>query len=195
VCIQLTTCRGHYDILYKAEDFPPPIQQPVSSQPPLHVALAGYTDEFVPLASNMSEVMTMIPGMYPTGLGQRWSSISYDYHTSSAPQSQCTPVQTYAPAPPPSVSVAGSHPEYATPVHANHANHHLPPSQHTIHLEPPVTLPIHPPPPAPPMPMERAQSLSIERSGPFRSSLYELKPGYGIAPINTMPFQTSIFRK
>jgi ubiquitin thioesterase protein OTUB1 len=191
---QLTSHRGHYDILYKAEDFPPQIQQPVPAQAPLHVALAGY-DDFVPMSSNMSDVMTMIPGMYPTGIGQRWPSVSYDHYASPAPQPQCTPVQSYATAPTPPVSVTSSHQEYATPVHASHSSQHHPASQHTIHLEPPVTLPIHPAPSAPPMSTERRQPMTIERSGPFRSSLYELEPDYGIAPVLALPFQTSIFRK
>ncbi|KAF2785623.1 cysteine proteinase [Melanomma pulvis-pyrius CBS 109.77] len=187
---------GHYDILYKAEDFPTPVQPPVPAQAPLHVALAGYTDDFAPMSSNMGDVMTMIPGMYPTGIGQRWPSVSYDYHTTPAPPPQCTPVQPYAPAPTPAASVASSHShqEYATPVHASHGNHHHQPNQHPVHLEPPVTLPIHPSPSVGHMSLERAQSMTMERSMPFRPSFYELEPGYGVAPVLTLPLQTSIFR-
>jgi len=167
----------------------------VPTQAPLHVALAANYDDFVPMSSNMADVMTMIPGMYPTGIAQRWPAVSYDHYATSAPQPQCTPIQPYAPAPTPAISVVSSHPEYATPVHANHSSHHHPPSQHTLHLEPPVTLPIHPAPSAPLMSIERRQPMSTERSGPFRSSLYELEPDYGIAPALALPFQTSIFRK
>ncbi|KAF2867845.1 peptidase C65 Otubain-domain-containing protein [Massariosphaeria phaeospora] len=185
---------GHYDILYKAEDFPAPVQYSQPTQSSLHVALAGYTDDFVPTASNMSDVMTMIPGMYPTGLGQRWPSVSYDHYPSPAPQPQLAPVQTYAPTPTPAVSVApiapvtSSHQDYVSPIHASHGNHH------SIHLEPPVTLPIHPPPSAPPMIMERTPSMAAERGGPFRPSVYELEPGFGSGPRHALPFQTSIFR-
>ncbi|ORY19742.1 peptidase C65 Otubain-domain-containing protein [Clohesyomyces aquaticus] len=180
---------GHYDILYKAEDVQQPL--PVPSQAPLQVALAGYTDEFVPMASNMPDVMTLIPGMYPTGIGQRWPSVSYDYNSTPAPQPQMTPVPTYAPAPTPASSVASSHQEYVTPVHASHVNHHNPPTHHSIQLEPPVTLPIHPPPP---MTIERAPQMTVERGGPFRPSMYELEPGFHSGQPHALPFQTSIFR-
>ncbi|KAF2003808.1 cysteine proteinase [Amniculicola lignicola CBS 123094] len=183
---------GHYDILYKAEDFAPPAQQqPIPTQPPLQVALAGYTEEFVPMASHLSDVMTLIPGMYPPALGQRWPSLSYDYNSSPAP------VPTYAPAPTPAAPVTSSHQDFASPVHASYA-HHGAHSHHGIHLEPPVTLPIHPPPPmsldrGPPLTLER--TAPVERGGPFRPSVYELEPGFGgCGQPHAMPFQTSIFR-
>lgn len=184
--------RGHYDILYKAEDFPAPIQQQVPPQPPLHVALAGYTDGFMPVASNV-DLATMIPGMYSTGIGQRWPSVSYDFDPSPAPQPQMTPVQPYAPTPAPPAPVASSHQEFMAPIHASHLSHHNPPSHHSIQLEqPPVTLPIHPPPP--PLSIDRTP-LTIERGGPFRPSMYELEPGFGAGQVHSLPFQTSIFRK
>ncbi|EAT92473.2 hypothetical protein SNOG_00978 [Parastagonospora nodorum SN15] len=68
---------GHYDILYKAEDVPrTPPQQPVQTQAPLQVALANSFNDFIPMASDSADVMTMIPGMYPTGFGQKWASLS-----------------------------------------------------------------------------------------------------------------------
>ncbi|KAF2467200.1 cysteine proteinase [Lindgomyces ingoldianus] len=186
---------GHYDILYKAEDVAQPLQQaqPVPTQAPLHVALAGYADEFVPMSSNIPDVMTMIPGMYPTGIGQRWPSVSYDYNPNPAPQPQIAPVPTYAPAQTPATPVASSHQEYVTPVHASHVNHHNPPSHHTIQLEPPLVLPIHPPPP-PPVTIDRGPQMTIERGGPFRPSMYELEPGFHSGQPHALPFQTSIFR-
>lgn len=186
----LTQLSGHYDILYKAEDFPPP----VPSQPPLHVALAGYTDEFVPMANNMSDVMTLIPGMYPTSIGQRWPSVSYDYNPNPAPQPQVTPVPSYAPVPTPTAAVASSHQEYAAPVHASHGTHQ---SHHNLHLETSITLPIHPAPapPPPPMTIERGPPVALERGGPFRPSVYELEPGFASGQAHSLPFQTSIFRK
>ncbi|KAF1841609.1 cysteine proteinase [Cucurbitaria berberidis CBS 394.84] len=182
---------GHYDILYKAGDVPQPIQhQPVPPQQTLHVALANYTDEFVPTASNVPDIMTLIPGMYPTGLGQRWPSLSYDFSTSPAPQAQVTPVQPYPPAPTPVTPVSTSHLDFVTPIHTSQYNA---PSHHSIHLDqPPVTLPIHPPRP-PPVSIERTAPLAIERGGPFRPSMYELEPGFG-SSMQVQPFQTSIFR-
>ncbi|KAF2192580.1 cysteine proteinase [Zopfia rhizophila CBS 207.26] len=187
---------GHYDILYKAEDVPQPAQQPqpVPTQPPLQVAIAGYAEDFVPMSSNMSEVMTMIPGMYPTGLGQRWPSVSYDYNPNPAPQPQMPPVPTYAPTQTPTAQVPSSHQDYVSPVHASHVNQHNPPSHHSIQLEPPATLPIHPPPVPPPITIERGTPITIERGGPFRPSMYELEPGFHSGQSHSLPFQTSIFR-
>ncbi|KAF2202231.1 cysteine proteinase [Delitschia confertaspora ATCC 74209] len=176
---------GHYDILYKAEDIE--VQQPIPSQAPLHVALAaGYTDDFVPMDSSMSDVMTMIPGLYPTGLGQRWPSAPYDYDPipTPQPQPQVAPVPTYAPPPTAVAPVPTSHQEYATPVPSSHVNHQHHSTHHGIQLQPPVSLSLnHPPPP-----------LTIERGGPFRPSMYELEPGFHSGQQHTLPFQTSIFR-
>lgn len=187
----LTPCSGHYDILYKAEDIPPPV-----SQPPLHVALASYTDDFVPMTSSMTDVMTLIPGMYPASIGQRWPSTSYDFEPNPAPQPQVTPVPTYAPVPTPAAPVASSHHDYAAPVHASHVSHHNPPSLHNLRLEsqPTMTLPMHPPPP---MSIDRGLPMSMDRAGPFRPSMYSAESvfGGGGAQPHSLPFQTSIFRK
>jgi ubiquitin thioesterase protein OTUB1 len=184
----LTGRSGHYDILYKAEDFPAPVQhaQPIPQQPPLNVALANYASgDFVPMATNMTEAMNMIPGLYATGIGRGWPSIPYDYSPSAAPQPQAAPVPTYAPAPAPVVPMASIHQEYVSPIHVSHLNHHIPPSHHDIRLEPPVTLPIHP---APPMTIERG-------TGPFRPSVWELEPGLEMGRMSVPSLQTSIFRK
>lgn len=176
---------GHYDILYKAEDFPPPVQ----AQAPLHVALAGYADEFVPMSTSM-DVMTLIPGMYPTNISQRWPSVPYDYEPNPAPQSHVTPVPSYAPAPTPAVPVASSHIEYIAPVHASH---HNPPPVHDIRLDPPtVSLPIHPPPP---MTIDRSLPLAMGRGGPFRPSTYNMDSVFGSGQPHSHPFQTSQFKK
>lgn len=177
---------GHYDILYKAEDVEPPMQQPIATQAPLHVALAaGYTDEFVPISSNMSDVMTMIPGLYPTGLGQRWPS-AYDYNSDPTPQQQqpqIAPVPSYAPPPSNVAPIPTSHQEYVSPVHS-HVSHQHHANHHSIQMESPVGLSLnHPPPP-----------LTIERGGPFRPSMYELEPGFHSGQSHALPFQTSIFR-
>lgn len=145
----------------------------------------------MPTASNVADVMTMIPGMFPTGLGQRWSSLSYDFNSSPATQAQVAPVQPYAPTATPATPVSTSHLDFVTSIHPSHASQYNPPSHHSIHLDqPPVTLPIHPPPPTT---IERAP-LTVERGGPFRPSMYELEPGFG-SSMQPQPFQTAIFRK
>ncbi|KAF2741414.1 cysteine proteinase [Polyplosphaeria fusca] len=186
---------GHYDILYKVEDVASPMlqqQQPVPTQAPLQVNLAGYTDEFVPMSSNMPDIMTMIPGLYPSGIGQRWPSLSYDCDPNPVPQPQITPVSAYAPTPTPAAPVASSHQEYITPVRASHISYHNPPSNH-IQLQPPVNIPMHPAPPQPSLSIDRGPAI-VERGGPFRPSMYELEPGFGSGQPHSLPFQTSIFR-
>lgn len=181
---------GHYDILYKEEDVPQPVQHHPLPQQPLHVALANYSDDFVPIASNVADVMTMIPGMYPTSLGSRWPSLSYDFSPSPAPQAHVAPVQSYQPAATPATPVSAPHLDFVTSIQASQYNA---PSHHSIHLDQtPVTLPIHPPPP--PVSIDRTASLVVERGGPFRPSMYELEPGFG-SSMQVQPFQTSIFRK
>ncbi|XP_014551591.1 hypothetical protein COCVIDRAFT_112498 [Bipolaris victoriae FI3] len=185
---------GHYDILYKAGDVPQVQHQPVPQQQPLQVALANYTDEFIPTATNVGDVMNMIPGIYPSslGLGQRWTSLSYDFSPSPASHSQVTPVQPYAPTTAPISPVSSSHLDFVAPIHTSNASQYNPASHHSINLEqPPVTLPIHPPPP--PVSIDRAAPIGVERGGPFRPSMYELEPGFG-SSMQVQPFQTSIFR-
>lgn len=167
----------------------------MSPQQPLQVAMVNYTDDFVPTASNVVDIMTMLPGIYPTGLGQRWSSLSYDFSPTTAPQSQATPIQSYAPTPTPASPVSTSHLDFITNIHSNHVNQYNPPRHHSIHLDqPPVTLPIHPSP-APPVSIDRvAPAAATERGGPFRPSMYELEPGFG-SSMQVQSFQTSIFRK
>ncbi|KAK1909231.1 hypothetical protein P3342_011310 [Pyrenophora teres f. teres] len=81
--------------------------------------------------------------------------------------------------------------DFVTSIHSVSTNQYNPPSHHSIHLEqPPVTLPIHPPPP---VSIERAAPVGIERGGPFRPSMYELEPGFG-SSMQVQPFQTAIFR-
>lgn len=193
------TCRpnliysGHYDILYKAEDLPVPVQQA-----PIQVALA-YNANFEATAENAS-LLSMIPGMYShdrfntmdDGFGQRWPATSYGFEA-PAPQPQVTPIQTYVPTPAPIAPVTSSHQDYMSPVHASPmSSHHSPSSHNSLQLEqPPVSLPFHPAPQAS-VNIDRGP-VSIERGGPFRPSMYELEPGFGSGEV--MPFQTNIFRK
>ena len=154
--------------------------------------MANYTEDFVPAASNVADVMTMIPGMYSAGLGQRWPSLSYDFSPSPAPQ--ISPVQPYPPAATPVTPVSTSHLDFNIPMHTSHASQYNAPSHHSIHLDqPPIVLPIHPAP-APPVSIERAAPLAVKRGGPFRPSMYELEPGFG-STMQVQPFQTSQFRK
>ncbi|KAF2643314.1 cysteine proteinase [Massarina eburnea CBS 473.64] len=179
--IRLLYRPGHYDILYKAEDFPPPVQQQ-----PIQVALANpYNDSFIPSESSV-DIMAMIPGMYSTSFGHRWPSVPYEFDASPTPQAQVTPVQPYTPTPASAAPVNTSRQDYM-PVHASHQPNHSNTGRHGLHLEgPPVTLPIHSLPP-PPVSIERGH-LTLERGGPFRPSMYELEQ------INVPSFQTSIFK-
>ncbi|CAI6335973.1 unnamed protein product [Periconia digitata] len=183
--IRLLYRPGHYDILYKAEDFPVPVQQ-VPEQAPLRVALANpYHDSFVAAPSNV-DLMAMIPGLYPTGLGQRWPSVSYDFDSSPAPQtSQVTTIQPYPSAPEIVAPTPTSHQDFI-PVDTSPVVQQAPPSHHPIQLEaPPITLPIQPPPPS--ASLDRAP-LTLERGGPFRPSMYELEH------LHALPLQTAIFK-
>jgi ubiquitin thioesterase protein OTUB1 len=182
---------GHYDILYKANTFPT-----VPQQAPLQVALLDYTDEFVPMASNTNDVMTMIPGLYGSGMGeQRWSSTSYDYDTNPAPPA-------YAPVPTPSIAPVASSPstmvDYVSPVRASHVSHHSPANHQSIQLEPPVTLPVTLPihslsQPPPTAVGQRGMPMIVERGEPFRPSRY--MPGFRSCQTHSLPFQTTPFRK
>jgi ubiquitin thioesterase protein OTUB1 len=186
---------GHYDILYKAEDIPPPIHhQPVAPQPPLQVNFTNYADEFLPQASNFGDVMSMLPNMGRPSLGG-WASLSYDCNPSPAPQPQVTPVQPFPSASMSAPPVTSSHLDFVAPIHSGQASQYNAPRHHSIQLDqPPITLPMHPaPPPAPPVSIERSTPLTVERGGPFRPSMYELEPGFGFSS-QALPFQTSIFR-
>ncbi|KAH8726777.1 peptidase C65 Otubain-domain-containing protein [Phaeosphaeriaceae sp. PMI808] len=181
---------GHYDILYKAEDVPIQ-QQAMPVQTPLTVRLANYTDEFVPASSNLDDVMSMIPGIYPTGFSQKWASLSYDFNPSPVSQPQATAVQPYPSAATPVTPVSASPLDFILPSHSSHASQYNPSSHHNLHLDqPPVTLPIHPPPP---VSIERPAPVVERGGGPFRPSMYELEPGFG-SGMQAQPFQTSIFR-
>ena len=188
----LTPHSGHYDILYKAGDVPPPIHHQPVPQQNLQVNLANYTDDFVATSSNVADVMGLIPGMFPTTFGQQWPSLSYDFSPSPAPKPQVAPVQPYPSIPTPATPVSTAHLGFAVPMHTGHASQYNPARHHSIHLDqPPMTLPIHPPPP---VSIERSNPVALERGGPFRPSMYELEPGFG-SVLGAQPFQTSIFRK
>lgn len=193
--IRLLYRPGHYDILYKAEDLPAPPQQA-----PIHVALAYGNSHNFEAASPDATLLSMIPGMYSHNrfqtmdhsFGQRWPA-TYDFDSTPAPQPQITPVQPYAPAAPASIApVSVAHSDYMSPLHPSPISHQSPASHHSLQMEQqPVSLPFHPAP-AQPASIDRAQ-ITVERGGPFRPSMYELEPGFGIG--EALPFQTNIFRK
>lgn len=138
--------------------------------------------------------MSMLPGLGRPSLGG-WASLSYDCNPSPAPQPQVTPVQPF-----PSASMSAppitSSLDFVTPIPSSQASQYNAPRHHSIQLDqPPITLPMHPAPqPPPPVSIERAAPLAVERGGPFRPSMYELEPGFGFSS-QAQPFQTSIFRK
>ncbi|KAL5431918.1 hypothetical protein PMIN07_012536 [Paraphaeosphaeria minitans] len=192
--IRLLYRPGHYDILYKAEDLPAPPQQA-----PIHVALAYSNSHSFEAASPDANLLSMIPGMYShnrfqtmdQSFGQRWPA-TYDFDPTPAPQPQITPVQPYAPAPPAPVAPVSVPGEYMSPLHASPISHQSPASHHSLQMEQqPVSLPFHSAPP-PPVSIDRTP-ITVERGGPFRPSMYELEPGFGIG--DALPFQTNIFRK
>jgi ubiquitin thioesterase protein OTUB1 len=191
--IRLLYRPGHYDILYKAEDLPPPPQQA-----PIHVALAYNNQHNFEVASPEASLLSMIPGMYSHNrfqdidqtFGQRWPSTSYGFDAAPAPQPQVAPVQPYQPSPPaPIAPVTTSQQDFMSPVHASPMSQQSPASHHSLQMEPSVQLPFHP---SPSINIDRA-SITIERGGPFRPSMYELEPGFGTGEVPS--FQTNIFRK
>lgn len=165
---------------------PPPPQHPIAT------FTASYLDDFVPRASHVSDIMTMLPGMFPAGPGVGWASLSNnDFSPSPASQTQSS--QPYPPVATPITPVSPSHLDFDIPLHMGHASRYEAPSHHSIHLDqPPVALPIHSAPP-PPITLERV-TPAVERGGPFRPSVYQMDPGYG-SLMPTQPLQTSIFRK
>lgn len=165
---------------------PQPTPPPPPPQHTITTFRANYLDDFTP--TNVTDVMTMLPGIYPAGINSWVSLGSNDMSTSSAMQTQ--PVQPYPSATTP-VTPVSSHMDFNIPLHAGHTSQYEAPSHHSIHLDQPsVTLPIHP---APPVSLDRV-TPAVESGGPFRPSIYQLEPGFG-STMQAQQFQTSIFRK
>ncbi|KAF2273646.1 cysteine proteinase [Westerdykella ornata] len=178
---------GHYDVLYRAEDFPVVIPP----QAPIQVALVGQTGRYDPGAiaapiHDYSDLLLSIPG------AKMWEAQpTYDFNLNPSPPPQVVPVSSYAPVPTPAPPPAEPIHDFVPPPHAPQVNSHPAPRHHSIQLEQPVALPVHPPPP---MSLERGLPMTIERTEPFRPSAYTLEPGFGANQMHALPFQTSIFR-
>jgi hypothetical protein len=170
----LTTCSGHYDILYKLEDLPqraapPPVVAPQNVFVALNHASTETTHHKIAFDLDNIE----IPGMsfYP-GPNIGWSGFpQYDFSPVSVSQPvsspRSLPTSTY-----PSLPAAHA-PEY-----------YAPSAPVTTPSIPTVTLPHHPAPHAP-----------IDRVGPFRPSIWEYETNFAPAAPHPPLCQTAIFRK
>lgn len=179
-----TPCSGHYDILYKLEDVPPPI-----ATVPTFFQFGSHTHNEPVYDLDVSDLMTVIPGMSFATPQQGWlSASSYgaasDFFPTPTPAQPCaqplsTPTAVPAP-PPPQMQVR---PVYVPPQ--------------------PVSMP--PPPTQMPqdltvrtVPHSVSQAVAFPQhpgSGhPFRSSHWELEPDF-VQATSHVPFQTAIFRK
>lgn len=199
---------GHYDILYKPEDFAPPpaMPLPVPVQSNVYVGLAGSTADYMPqdlpTSRAIPELMTMIPGATSAGFAfnqPTWSS-SFDFAASPAFPALAmaplnyTPVQQQVPPP----STVPSPQEYPAPPQEfptaaprefiqSSPNEYASPQEYparngSVSMDSPVSMSINRP-------------LTVQRGEPFRPSIYEFEPHYGATQPHHMPCQTSIFRK
>ncbi|GAB7359809.1 hypothetical protein MBLNU230_g6978t1 [Neophaeotheca triangularis] len=175
---------GHYDIIYKPEDVPPP----PASEVPTYLQYATHTHHQPADLPAAQDFMTMIPGMSFANPCQDWMSTSSygnsDFFTPSAPvQQQCNQM-TQPIAPTPQEISTRQHVE-SQPVYAPPPAQHMPPPP----LQMAQDLVIRP---APHAAVPRA-SYHQPLGGPFRPSIWELKPGI-MDSTAQMPFQTAIFR-
>ncbi|KAI7457765.1 cysteine proteinase [Hortaea werneckii] len=178
--IRLLYRPGHYDILYKAEDFPQPV-------PPMQTYLQyGSHMHDDPVGEvGCPDFMALIPGMSYANPHQAWmsnSSYGSDFFATPAPVNQCVPPPIPTPAPAPQTQPqVQPQPVYVSP----------PPTQ----IVPPPTQMPHE------MAIRSAPShgnlnhagFQDQLSGPFRPSAWELKDGF-VQATSQMPLQTSIFR-
>lgn len=181
--IRLLYRPGHYDLLYKTEDFPPP-PPPISAY--LQFASQPYQDHVQDLGA--IDFMAGIPGMSLVNPHQAWMSTSSyggDFFGGHAPVQQCaqpvpppTPISVVPPAPQPQLQ---PQPVYvpATPTHL---------------VAPPVEMPHE-------LAIRTVSHGSLghpgfqhQFAGPFRPSAWQLEEGFMQATSHA-PFQTSIFRK
>jgi ubiquitin thioesterase protein OTUB1 len=162
------TSRGHYDILYKPEDFPP---KPVPVQQDILVALNYHSTEPIHQKIPFDMGIELPGGSFYTPSTVSWSGFQqYDF----APAPTTLQVESPRAAPTPS---------YAAPV--VHAPEFTP---QAVPITPPAVttlgIPHHP-----------AHHPPIDRGGPFRPSVWEYETN--IAPSAPHPSlcQTAIFRK
>lgn len=174
--IRLLYRPGHYDILYKAEDFPPP-----PAPMPMYLQYGSHVHDDPVGEVGCPDFMALIPGMSYVNPHQAWmsnSSYGNDFFATPAPAQQCPP-PVPTPAPQPQVQ---PQPVYmpATPTHLV-----APPTQipHEMAIRP---VPSH-------SNLGHA-GFQHQLSGPFRPSAWELEDGF-VQATSQMPLQTSIFRK
>lgn len=177
--IRLLYRPGHYDILYKVEDFPQP-------PPPMQTYLqyGSHVDDDPAGEVGCPDFMALIPGMSYVNPHQAWmsnSSYGNDFFATSAPVQQCLPpVQTPAPQAQPQIQ---PQPVYASPATPTHLV--APPMQmpHEMVIR---SVPSHA--------NHGHNGFQHQLSGPFRPSAWELEDGF-VQATSQVPFQTSIFRK
>ena len=173
---------GHYDLLYKPEDVPPP-----PTAVPTYLQFSSHTHQEPIYDLGVSDYMTMIPGMSYANPHQAWlSNSSYggsDFFATSAPVPQCA-----QPLPNPVVSAAPPQiqPE---PVYVPATPTSLAPPPIQMHQELAIrTVPV------PHAAAVSHAAFQHQLNGPFRPSQYQYEAGIAQMTCH-MPFQTSIFRK
>lgn len=179
----LTQCRGHYDVLYKPEDMPPPPAPPVAT----YLQLSSHTYNDPVFEVPVADFMTMVPGMSMTNRQHGWlSSNSYgglcDFLPTPTPAQPCASTIS---TPAPSTAVSTMLPQQSS----------FAPRQTALVL-PPNHLPTQE------LPIRSAAHSMMQPTfpqmggsdGPFRPSHYTLDPDIARAT-SQMPLQTNIFRK
>ena len=183
---------GHYDILYKAEDLPPP-PAPIPTYLQFGAQYSGYIE---PIRTAGMDFMAHIPGMsfaYPHqswGSASSYDSITSDFLTGGEAFQQCIePIPITAPAPTPASTTA--------PQPQIQAQQMYMPAPATQLMAPPTEMPqqelaIRTVTHAPSMSVVYSQQLT----GPFRASAYQydLEDGFVQAACQ-IPFQTVQFKK
>lgn len=179
---RLTQCSGHYDILYKPEDIPPP---PVATY--LQISSHTYNDPVFELPS--ADFMTMVPGMSMTSRQHGWIS-----------SNSCGGLCDFFPAPTPAQPCAST---LSTPAPSSAVSSVLP-QQHSSFAPRSTAAPVLPQnhPPAQELTIRPAAHSMMQigypqmgaSDGPFRPSPWTLEADIQRATSH-MPLQTSIFRK
>ncbi|KAM0718317.1 hypothetical protein Q7P37_006649 [Cladosporium fusiforme] len=182
---------GHYDLLYKYEDVPPP-PEPVAAYlqhnapHPQYESIGGFADA--------ADNLMLIPGMSFAPPSNEWMSGPGAYgsdflSTAFAPVPTCAQALPTPAAPvtqAPMLQQTPSQPAYSS---APQASHVLPPRQM------PTELAIRSMPHAEHAAVAAAAPHSNfnQPGGPFRSSAYELEPDF-VQTMSRMPLTTSIFK-
>jgi len=183
----LTIHSGHYDLLYKMEDVPAP---PESIPTYLQFGSSQTYHEPIGHYGAVDEFMTMIPGMSFASSPNGWlsaSSYGSDFFAAPTPAQSCVqhlPTPVAAPVQPQLQPQVSCQPVYVPPT----------PSE----LAPPISLshdlPIRSVPHATHASLPMVTYQHHLPGGPFRSSAYELEPGFAQA-MSYRPLETAQFRK